>query len=1007
MYSDDSVWNNIVQYYYRPEMQQDYSIDHLRMALGGTYTITSDEEEIIIGSSFPAVDAEDYIDSEDALKDFNSYKMLIEGEVIEKLEVNPVLITSINESTVVPNYKIPVRLYADNTTSKGDNFWNIYFSGGVFSDVNYPNLMNTETVFYDEFFSFSLPYSKMQTKLLDAELEITNQYQITCNYYDYNESIQHYQDWSDLRSSEKLIPNMYTSLSSHMKAADEIGELCDGPAGTRLTGLTTQDQLKIKLASNLPPTYADSIVYNVSPYALSPELGYTIPDNYLSYLAQYNQSSSIEESVIRSQENIIFDKVAMTSIEPWGVNEINSLDSWKREKLFPYEISIEFPRHKQPDAGTATITYTDDFGASTHNYVFRNIIEDRGFSSKLIESLKDTEEGLQPDVEFKSTDYIKWVHDLEPTSMPLGSTRFERKSCESIDFIELLTSMYNNQGEALNDNYMFHGLENFDQGSAYIETETYLPVTTYEDSSLYRYADSQRMLTVMDDVLDTLQSYMSIGIPREEYTTDDTDYGTYIEDSMEQAKSIMESLFIPKRKHTEVIAYKIEKEDNGQNIQNYWFFNASGAQDEITYKDTQVKYGKQYRYNVYAYVMVLAHKYRYSDFRLTKQIGTKDAMIPEADPLGFGGRFEEDTETPGVPDFYCMQFYDPTTMEGADQLFASDFEGDNTDPFFVDDIESGSRLPQYSALSQRNQWSTVQYDLSSFPQLADFHLLLEPCIKIHKIPMFSKTLGVYDNPGNAITCIPFQFLDASNKIGFNALYEDFESDLYPTIVTPEDGELMVNYLHAKDLLPVDEIVEFSQSPSRFIEIYRITKKPAQYSDFANALISTIDLKMKNSFLNYSDYIIPSEIATNKKYYYLFRFVTENGAPGHISKVLQCELIDDGGYVYSLFNVVDEEDFGEELFTQVSKTVKKIFQLEPNMAQMVLNDENVDYDQPAASQVNLMDLGASAIRDIDGSLWDKKFKIRLTSKKTGKKLDINVNFNIQTENFTMTPIESAT
>jgi len=273
--------------------------------------------------------------------------------------------------------------------------------------------------------------------------------------------------------------------------------------------------------------------------------------------------------------------------------------------------------------------------------------------------------------------------------------------------------------------------------------------------------------------------------------------------------------------------------------------------------------------------------------------------------------------------------------------------------------------------------------------------------------MFSKTLGVYDNPGNAITCIPFQFLDASNKIGFNALYEDFESDLYPTIVTPEDGELMVNYLHAKDLLPVDEIVEFSQSPSRFIEIYRITKKPAQYSDFANALISTIDLKMKNSFLNYSDYIIPSEIATNKKYYYLFRFVTENGAPGHISKVLQCELIDDGGYVYSLFNVVDEEDFGEELFTQVSKTVKKIFQLEPNMAQMVLNDENVDYDQPAASQVNLMDLGASAIRDIDGSLWDKKFKIRLTSKKTGKKLDINVNFNIQTENFTMTPIESAT
>ena len=564
--------------------------------------------------------------------------------------------------------------------------------------------------------------------------------------------------------------------------------------------------------------------------------------------------------------------------------------------------------------------------------------------------------------------------------------------------MRFLASIFNNPSAAINDDYMFHGLENFDVDSAFVESETHLPTTTYENSALYRYADNQKLMSVMDDILDKLQTYMPLGIQKQDYTTDDAEYDAYISNTVEQAAEIMENLFSPNVKYSEVLAYKIEKEHNGQNIQNFWIFNAREAPDDIEYKDTQVKYGEQYTYNAYAYVAVIAHKYRYGDFRLTKQIGTVDTAI------GTDGRFEDDAATPGVPDFYCVQFYDPATKELADQLFAIDFDGVNTDPIHPSDIEAGSRLPQYSALSQRNQWATSQQDLSSHPQLADFHLYVEPCIKIHKIPMFSKTLAPYDNPGNAITSIPFQFLDASKRIGFNAMYEDFEPELYPTAIKGSDERLRDNYLHAKDMFVTEEIVEFSQSPSRFIEVYRIDRKPTNYSDFADALIATIDLKMKNSFLNYSDYIIPSEINTNRKYYYLFRFLTENGFPGQLSKVLQCELIDDGGYIYSLFDTVDEADFGEEVFTNPSKTVKKIFQLEPNMSQMILNDSEVDYNQAAASQVDAMTIGTTEIRERDGSLWDKRFKIRLTSKKTGKKLDINVNFNIQTENFTMTPIE---
>ena len=74
------------------------------------------------------------------------------------------------------------------------------------------------------------------------------------------------------------------------------------------------------------------------------------------------------------------------------------------------------------------------------------------------------------------------------------------------------------------------------------------------------------------------------------------------------------------------------------------------------------------------------------------------------------------------------------------------------------------------------------------------------------------------------------------------------------------------------------------------------------------------------------------------------------------------------------------------------------QLEPNMSQIALNDDNVDYTKTAASQVDNLLVGTAG-----EDLWNKRFKVRLTSKKTGKKLDINVRFNIQTQNLTMSPV----
>jgi hypothetical protein len=179
---------------------------------------------------------------------------------------------------------------------------------------------------------------------------------------------------------------------------------------------------------------------------------------------------------------------------------------------------------------------------------------------------------------------------------------------------------------------------------------------------------------------------------------------------------------------------------------------------------------------------------------------------------------------------------------------------------------------------------------------------------------------------------------------------------------------------------------------RYIEVYRTDKKPTSFADFEGKLVDTIDLKIEDSYYTFPDSIHIAKIPTNKKFYYVFRYATENLAPGHMSQILECELIDDGDYIYSKFNVLFDELSEEITLTEPTKTLKKIFQLEPNISQISLDTSEVDFSKTSRDQINMLKIGSP---DID-LIWDKKFKIRLTSKKTGKQIDLNVKYEYKDE-----------
>ena len=405
----------------------------------------------------------------------------------------------------------------------------------------------------------------------------------------------------------------------------------------------------------------------------------------------------------------------------------------------------------------------------------------------------------------------------------------------------------------------------------------------------------------------------------------------------------------------ETIAYKVckylgdvpEQSPTVKPIQEYWIFNR-GDEDpkDIELLDSQIKYDTQYTYKIYAYVAFSSLQYTYSDMAMSQQISYK----PEGQTAAkFCLRFVDGS---GAPTSKLFEYETAPTTASAENLYYGD--------------------DQY---------------------LADFNITFGPTVKIYEVPVYSKVLSVVDHPPPRIDAEPYQVLNDSQKIGFRLNVESFVPTVTPTAITSADGELLSRYTLSNELNSTDEIQADTNSEVRFIEVYRLPKKPTQISDFDGSLISTIDLRIGNTDTSHNITHYTQKIKTNQKYYYLFRALNEHLVPGHLSEIYETELVNDGGYKYATFETINEKDLKPPNPSTPSKHFKKLFQVTPNLQHVLLSTDNADFAQSAASQLSD---GNIQVGQADTPLWDKEFKIRLTSKKTGKKVDLNITYVIEKE-----------
>ena len=267
-----------------------------------------------------------------------------------------------------------------------------------------------------------------------------------------------------------------------------------------------------------------------------------------------------------------------------------------------------------------------------------------------------------------------------------------------------------------------------------------------------------------------------------------------------------------------------------------------------------------------------------------------------------------------------------------------------------------------------------------------------PSLKVIEVPIYAEKERIIDSPPVTpdIDIIPYRAV--SDRLLFNFMGNVGDYKLQPIFFNEEERLHYERIRKAQKLLPGEPIRFSSDDPAAVFEVFRTTKKPKSYMDFKNAKRATVktdvssETPQKAATASYLERLSP-----NTKYYYIFRSIDIHGHISYPSAVYEVELVNDAGAIYPLIEVVE---FEPEIISMPAKPMKKYIHIVPALAQALVNPEKSklmdEYGQPIDSA--LLSNGNIELGFQESPIWGKKFKIRLTSRQTGRKIDLNLRFD---------------
>ncbi len=469
--------------------------------------------------------------------------------------------------------------------------------------------------------------------------------------------------------------------------------------------------------------------------------------------------------------------------------------------------------------------------------------------------------------------------------------------------------------------------------------------------------------------------------------------------------------------YSETILYRIEKRApitsvaaNGQTttaagpvVQNIWMPNTSKS-NVLEYVDTQVKYGRNYTYRIYAYQVVIGTNYQYR-FDNDSDNGTwqGNSNIPPVKKW-------PNLHPPPATDIFgeTYTYLGDGSYETFDRsehmVFATEtFPTWQTNPNNPNDTHSitgggvdifGSNNGFYIFPSGQLQAANPSVPKSIGTTI---QTIMTPSIKLIEVPYHFADADIRDNPPlpPQVQISPFKKVDDRILISFNNSSGVMMADPLP--ISPEDENVLQSIKNKQNKLlfslfpEVDKDqylkkygtsakVTFSNDDyATEFEIYRTSIAPKSYKDFEDNKRTTIDTKFSTSFV---DAIVP-----NQKFWYCFRAIDYHNQASNPSPVYQVEMVsEDNSHYFTIraYQMDNEAMIAEDY----QKTMRRYMQIQAAPGQAILDpDASGLVDKPSAKNVAKPVLGLLSERMFNS----KKFKVRVSSLSSGRKFDINLKF----------------
>jgi hypothetical protein len=425
-----------------------------------------------------------------------------------------------------------------------------------------------------------------------------------------------------------------------------------------------------------------------------------------------------------------------------------------------------------------------------------------------------------------------------------------------------------------------------------------------------------------------------------EMVISDTNFTLLIEklsDLITHKQRQMNEILEGKLAYSEIIAFKVCKHKvdlqtndiDPEPLQNLYFPNSAGIaavgpRTEISYYDTQVKYGHKYAYRVYAYTLVIGDQYNYNN-----------------------------ANNAGTPLHRTNQWPGESNLENSAVNIIS------------------------------NQWPSVQ-------------IIEEPYIDLGIM-----MVADLPPPMPEIEVVPFRAIN--DKIRFLIQRQEGSYAINPdTLIINPDDLNKYNNMRIAQSIPLGAPILFATDNIETVsfEIYRIDTKPTSYRDFEGSLLAVPNAITPEGSMATEYAYDDTTIVPNKKYYYTFRSVDPHGQLSTPTPVYEIELVDDNGRIYPIVDIVHMSPAGPP--TTTTKPLRKLMQIDAAFPQQAVNTTGIDSTMqgpeapPPSPILNTQAEGIwspASTTAVEGLLTtdEKVFKIRVSSKQTGKKLDLNVRF----------------